>query len=48
MRSLTQIWTGMSAFWLLISSAVSTVLRVQEFPVAAAAIAEQCGYGDLR
>jgi hypothetical protein len=31
-----------------ISSAVSTVLRVQEFPVAAAAVAEQCGYGDLR
>jgi len=32
----------------IISSAVSTVLRVQEFPVAAAAVAEQCGYGDLR
>jgi hypothetical protein len=31
-----------------ISSAVSTVLRVQEFPVADAAVAEQCGYGDLR
>jgi hypothetical protein len=31
-----------------ISSAVSTVLRVQEFPVADAACAEQCGYGDLR
>ncbi len=31
-----------------ISSAVSTVLRVQEFAVADAAGAEHCGYGDLR
>jgi hypothetical protein len=31
-----------------ISSAVSTMLRVQEFPVADAAGAEHCGYGDLR
>jgi hypothetical protein len=31
-----------------ISSAVSTVLRVQEFSVAGAAVAEHCGYGDLR
>jgi hypothetical protein len=31
-----------------ISSAVSTVLRLQEFPFADAAGAEQCGYGDLR
>ena len=31
-----------------ISSAVSTVLRVQESPAADAAVAEQCGYGDLR
>ncbi len=31
-----------------ISSAVSTVLRGQEFPVAVACGAEQCGYGDLQ
>jgi hypothetical protein len=31
-----------------ISSAVSTVLRVQGFPVADAAGAEHCGYGDLQ
>jgi hypothetical protein len=31
-----------------ISSAVSTVLRMQEFPVADAAGAEHCGYGDLQ
>ena len=31
-----------------ISSAVSTVLRGQGLPVADAAVAEQCGYGDLR
>ena len=31
-----------------ISSAVSTVLRVHEFPVAGAAGAEHCGYGDLQ
>jgi hypothetical protein len=31
-----------------ISSAVSTVLRSQEFPFADAAGAEHCGYGDLR
>jgi hypothetical protein len=30
---------------LQISSAVSTVLRVQGFPVADAAGAEHCGYG---
>jgi hypothetical protein len=32
----------------IISSAVSTVLRSQEFPFADAAGAEHCGYGDLR
>jgi hypothetical protein len=31
-----------------ISSAVSTVLRVQDFSFADAASAEQCGYGDLQ
>ena len=31
-----------------ISSAVSTVLRAQEFAVAGGARAEHCGYGDLR
>jgi hypothetical protein len=31
----------------MMTSAVSTVLRVQDFPVADAAGAEQCGYGDL-
>ena len=31
-----------------ISSAVSTVLRVQGFPVGATSVAEHCGYGDLQ
>jgi hypothetical protein len=39
---------SVSRLVLKISSAVSTVLRVQEFAVANAAGAEHCGYGDLR
>jgi hypothetical protein len=31
----------------MMTGAVSTVLREQEFAVAEAAEAEQCGYGDL-
>jgi hypothetical protein len=42
----------MSPEWILdfrkISSAVSTVLRVQNFWYADSASAEQCGYGDLQ
>ena len=33
---------------LKISSAVSTLLRVQNFSYADAASVEQCGYGDLQ
>ena len=39
---------SIDALWTEISSAVSTVLRGQEFPVAVACGAEQCGYGDLQ
>jgi hypothetical protein len=42
------VYNNSAIGWRNISSAVSTVLRSQEFPFADAAGAEHCGYGDLR